>query len=145
MSAPPERRLFARPPTRLVRVRPGGFEFQDTGEVVPEILGHVTAHRGQRKLFLEGILACQSSDAVVAANGTVCETCRHPLCRPQIRLYLADRNALYVVDLAVSSAKNFLDLEDSVQGEGLRLRDLRLRLCVEDRGHYGEVQFERAP
>ena len=142
---PPPADLFSRPPLLIARVTPRGLRLLPTEEVVDALEGHVISHKPQRKLFLEGILACHSDDAVTAKDGKRCQDCLHPLCRPQLRLRLADRHAHYVLDLAVTSARNLLALEDALRAQGLRLTDVPLRLTVTDRGHYGEVAFERRP
>ena len=143
MSGDQDRRLFGRPPLLRVRVRPLGFEIVESEEQVSQIEGYVLAWKAIRKLFLDGALSCQSDNGVVARDGTVCEKCRHPLCRPQIRLRLADRHVHYLIDLAVSSAHNFLALESAMVREGFRLAEVELRLTVKDRGYFGEVCFER--
>jgi hypothetical protein len=136
------RRLFARTPLLLVRVTPQGFLVVETDETAPELVGHAVAARPQRKLFLDGTIACQADDATHSRDGKPCEECLHPLCRPQIRLRLADRRVHYLLDLAVTSARNLLDVEERLAAQGRKLADAGLRLTVKDRGHYGEVCFE---
>lgn len=145
MKKPTPADLFSRPPLLIVRVTPRGLRILPTEETIEALEGHVISHGPRRKLFLEGILACHSDDAVTAKDGKRCQDCLHPLCRPQIRLRLATREAHYVLDLAVTSAKNLLALEEDLRAQGLRLMDVRLRLTVTARGHYGEVAFERLP
>ena len=90
--------LFSRPPLLIVRVTPRGLRLLPTEETIEALEGHVISHGPQRKLFLEGILACHSDDAVTAKDGKRCQDCLHPLCRPQLRLRLANREAHYVLD-----------------------------------------------
>lgn len=137
--------LFSRPPLLIVRVTPRGLRILPTEETIEALEGHVISLQPQRKLFLEGMLACHADDAETAMDGKRCQDCLHPLCRPQIRLRLASREAHYVLDLAVTSSKNLLALAEALHAERLPLRDVRLRLTVTDRGHYGEVAFERLP
>lgn len=113
--------------------------------MVEALEGHVISMRPPRKLVLEGLLAWPSDAAVTAKDGKRCHDCLHPLCRPQFRLRLADRHAHYVLDLAVTSAKNLVALEEILRAQGLRLMAARLRLTVTDRGLCGEVAFERLP
>jgi hypothetical protein len=144
MSPKPVRSDFRRVLVVYVRVTPHGFVLRQTGEPVVDLTGHVVKQRLQRKLFLDGQIECSSGDGEVAYDGKIrCADCMHPLCRPQIRLELADRNALYLIDLAISSAQNFLDLEDALGAEGIALPKQRLRLTVVDRGYYGEIVFAR--
>jgi hypothetical protein len=145
MSGERDRRLFGRPPLLRVRVRPQGFQIVESEERVSEIEGYVLAWKAIRKLFLDGVLSCQSNDGIVARDSnTECEKCRHPLCRPQIRLRLADRHVHYLLDLAVSSAQNFLAVESAMVAERFRLAEVELRLTVKNRAYFGEVCFERA-
>lgn len=138
------RRPFAPRPLLWVRVTPQGFLFRETEETVAALEGHVVKQRLRRKLFLDGMPACSSPDGVASLDGKIrCDDCRHPICLPQIRLQIADRHAHYLLDLAISSMRNFLDLEAEIQAQGLRLESRRLRLTMINRGHWGEVRFER--
>lgn len=138
------RRSFSQLPVLWVQVTPKGFVIRQTEAAVATLEGHVVRQRFERKLFLDGMLACGSLDGEMAYDGkTRCQDCRHPLCQPRIRLRLADRHAHYLVDLAISSARNFFALEDGIQEQGLHLESQRLRLTVIDRGYFGEIRFER--
>lgn len=145
MNHPPrDPTLFTRPRLYFARVRPQGFEIVQLDKIVPVLSGYVLTWTAQRKLFLDRTLVCSADDGIVARSGVRCDACQHPLCRPQIRLRLADSHHVhYLVDLAVSSAQNFLAIENEIHDEGPPLATVRLRLTVIDHGYFGEVCFER--
>lgn len=138
------RQAFRKPTYLPVRVTFRGFEVAD---------GHYETLQGTvirvslaRKLFRDGIFTCSSSDGVRADDGKECDSCRHPLCQPRLRLQLLVQRALiYVLELPSTSADNFFTLEDQLEREGVDLTDCVVRLAVIDRGHWGEVSFERVP
>jgi hypothetical protein len=135
------RRAFARPTVVLVRVSSKGFLLgQDR---VAELHGRITQQRLLRKLFQDGDLACDSTDGIRARNGTLCDECRHPQCRPWLRIHLARDDRLYVVDLAVTSAQNLLELENQAEAVGERLDDWTVKLTIRERGNWGEVCFQK--
>jgi hypothetical protein len=138
----PLRQAFARRTYVLIRVTQKGFRLED--DILPELSGRIIKSTMLRKLFQDGDLVCQSKDGVTAEDGTVCATCLHPLCRPQMRIQLLNGSCAYVIDLAVTSAQNLLDFEDEAKAEDKRLRDLEVVLTILDRGHWGEVRFARA-
>jgi hypothetical protein len=138
---PTFRRAFHRPPRILARITPKGFAFLE--EQTPELTGRIGHVRLIRKLFEEGFLTCSSSDGVRARNGTVCDDCRHPRCQPRLRIHIHERHAVFVLDLAYSSARNLLRLQHELRSEGLPLDDVNLQLSVKNRGRWGEVIFER--
>lgn len=135
------RRAFLLPTQLLVRVNPHGFVVAD--ETVTELSGRLHQVRLIRKLFENGTLVCDSADGVEARNGTMCDACRHPRCRPQLRIVL-DRGAVhYLLDVNATSARNLIALEDELTAEGLRIEDCPVKLTVVPRGHWPEVRFER--
>jgi hypothetical protein len=135
------RRAFLLPTQLLVRVNTHGFVVAD--ETVTELSGRLHQVRLIRKLFENGTLACDSPDGIEARNGTLCDECRHPRCRPQLRIVL-DRGAVhYLLDVNATSARNLLALEDELAAEGLRIEDCPVKLTVVPRGHWPEVRFER--
>jgi hypothetical protein len=135
------RRAFARPTTRLGKVTAQGFLIDD--EVHPELTGRIAKLRLLRKLFEDDVLLCDSQDGIQARNGTSCEGCRHPRCRPQLRLHLHQGVVIYVLDLNLTSANNLFRIEDQAEKEGIPLDHWILRLTVRNRGHWGEVRFQR--
>ena len=134
-------RLAFRDPLRVfVRVTPSGFLLDD--RTYESLSGKVARTRLIRKRFEEGRLLCASSNGTESREGASCGECNHPRCRPQLRLHLRNLDTIYILDLAASSAKNLLSLEDDLLGRGKSLEWTRLRLTVIDRGHWGEVCFE---
>jgi len=132
---------FQQPPVRLVRILADGFLVE--GRPLTHLTGRITRTRLLRKRFEAGALVCDSPDGIVARNGTVCEACRHPDCRPWLRVHLATTDDVYLIDLAVVSARNFLALEEAATHQGEDLSRWALRLTVVNRGRWGEVRFER--
>ncbi len=135
------RQAFRRHPRVVARVTPHGFAFFD--QKVPHLEGRIAKAHVVRKLFLDSVLACFSKDGVRARDGTVCDDCRHPRCQPQMRIHMNERHAVFLVDLAYSSARNLIALLDVLDGEGLAVEDVTLRLSVLDHGRWGEVVFAR--
>jgi hypothetical protein len=135
------RLAFAAQTPLFVRVCRDGFLIGD--EPVNEIVGRLRSARLLRKMFRDGVLFCDSPDGITARNGTRCADCAHPRCRPALRLSLARDSALYVLDLATTSARNFFDLEDHAQACGVNVEDWTLRATVRPRDTWGEVHFER--
>jgi len=136
------RRAFTPPTTRLVRITRDGFLIE--GHPLPELAGRVARTSLLRKLFDDGRLLCHSPDGLHAHNGTPCNHCRHPRCRPHLRLHLAQESTRYILDLPPTSARNLLALEDQALASGLPLHSWTLRLTVRNRGDWGEVAFQRA-
>jgi len=135
------RRAFTAPTHLLVRVSRDGFLIHD--ELVTEIFGRVRTTRLLRKLFKDGALVCDSTDGVVARNGTRCAECAHPRCRPALRLTLVRDCALYVLDLSAASARNFFAIEDQAAACGADIEAWTLRATVLARDTWGEVTFDR--
>lgn len=135
------RQAFRRHPRVVARVTPHGFAFFD--QEVPHFEGRIAKAHVVRKLFWDSVLACFSQDGVRARDGTLCDDCRHPRCQPQMRIHLHERHAVFLVDLAYSSARNLIALLDELDGEGLAVDDVTLRLSVLDHGRWGEVVFAR--
>lgn len=144
MSAPDRalRRAFDLPTPFLLRVSRDGFLVHD--ELVTEIVGRVRGTRLLRKLFKDGVLVCDSTDGVIARNGTRCAACAHPRCRPALRVTLVRDSALYVLDLSAASARNFFAIEDQAAACGAEIEAWTLRATVRPRDTWGEVTFERA-
>lgn len=134
------RRAFA-PRSSFVRVTPKGFVVHD--ELRSEMTASLCGIQLIRKLFENGSLSCDSSDGTQARDGTLCDECRHPQCRPQLRLEITSDSERYVLDLSSTSARNLFAIEDEVEEHGDKLMNCTLRLFVIDRGHWGEVCFER--
>jgi hypothetical protein len=135
------RRAFAKPTTFLVKVSPQGFLIHD--ELSLELTGRVGKTHLVRKLFQDGVLSCDSKDGREARNGTLCADCRHPRCRPQLRIHLHREPVVYILDLAFTSAQSLLALEAEAMEQGETLDQWNLRLTVRNHGYWGEVCFER--
>jgi hypothetical protein len=135
------RRTFAKPTALLVRISPKGFLILD--ELSRELTGRIGKTHLVRKLFEDGVLICDSKDGRRARNGTLCPECRHPQCRPLLRIHLHWETVVYILDLAFTSAQNLLALETEALEERLQLSQWTLRLTVRDHGYWGEVLFER--
>lgn len=135
------RRAFAPPTTFLVKISPKGFLIRD--ELSSELKGRVGKTHLVRKLFEDGVLSCDSKDGRQARNGTLCPQCRHPRCRPQLRIHLHWEPVVYILDLAFTSAQSLLALETEALEQGQGLDQWMLRLTVRDHGYWGEVCFER--
>ena len=132
---------FHKPPVRLVRILPDGFLTE--GRRFVQLTGRIARTRLLRKRFEAGALVCDSPDGIQARNGTICDACRHPDCRPWLRVHLATTEEVYLLDLAVVSARNLLALEEEAAQQGTDLTRWTLRLTVTSHGRWGEVRFER--
>jgi hypothetical protein len=134
------RDAFHRSASRFVRVTANGFLLD--GQLCSELVGRPASYRLLRKLFEDGQLVCDSPDGQQARNGTICDACRHPRCRPILRLHLVGTSSNYILDLTASSAENFFSVEDQALAAGQRLDGLLLRLTVAPNGTWGKVHFE---
>jgi hypothetical protein len=129
-----------REPVRLFAgVTPCGFRIEE--HVYPELRGRVIATRFVRKLFLDQALLCYAADAVCARRGSSCDECGETRCRAYLRIELAYDSAIYTIDLGVSSAVNFVRLQESALASGQLIVDVPLKLTVAHRGDGGEVNF----
>jgi hypothetical protein len=137
------RRAFAQDSLFFVRLLPDGFEID--GQSYHELSGRILKTVLIRKLFEDGTLVCQSKDGRTADNGTACEQCLNPRCRPILRIQLAEQNMRYLIDLNASSAKNLFTLEDRLQAAGQVFSNTHLKLTVCNHGHWGEVLFDPLP
>lgn len=131
---------FKRPVSVLVKIARDGFRIDD--DLTPAIEGRVVKTALLRKRFDGSVLICVSQDGITARNGTACESCLHPLCRPQLRIYVHDGVVSHVIDLAATSARNFFRVEDEIGRRELMVSDVVLRLTVVDRHRWGEVCFQ---
>jgi len=149
-SAPRERQVSSRPfrwdfqENRWlgVRIQPGGFEIEDA--LHPDIVGRVRSCTRIRKLFEEGLLACHSNDGIRSDKGVECETCKHTMCRPLLRIQIQADAQIYLIDLPYTSARNLIRLEDELQKRGQLLAGTDIRAEVVNRGYWGEVVFRTA-
>jgi hypothetical protein len=137
------RGAFAQPTLFLVKLQSDGFEI--SGQAYEELAGQVVKTRLLRKLFEDGALSCQSKDGVTADNGSACNQCRHPRCRPILRIQILEQQRRYLIDLNASSANNLFTIEDQLHAAGQALATTRLRLTVFNHGQWGEVRFEPLP
>lgn len=136
------RQAFRKPTYLSVRITPQGFDVADSH--YDHLQGTVIRASLARKLFRDGFLSCSSSDGVRSEEGTRCDECQHALCQPRLRLHLlAQRALVHVLELPSTSAENYFTLEEQAQRDGADLIDCTVRLSVIDRGHWGEVAFER--
>jgi len=136
------RQAFRKPTYLTVRTTSDGFDVADGH--YDELQGTILRASLARKLFRDGFLTCSSSDGVHGDEGKLCAQCQHALCQPRLRLHLlAQRSVVYVLELPATSAENFFALEERARREGADLIDCTVRLTVIDRGHWGEVAFER--
>lgn len=122
-----------------IRVRPGGFEIEDV--LYEELTGRVIKVRLLRKRFEEGTLECYSADGVRSREGVLCDECRHPECRPQLRVHLESGSTIFVFDLAHTAAMNLLTLEEDLRTKSRDLATTDLVLTVINRQWWGEVSF----
>jgi hypothetical protein len=137
------RRAFAQDTLFFVRLKTDGFEID--GQAYSELTGRILKTILIRKLFEDGAMVCQSKDGRTAENGTACEACKTPRCRPILRIQLAEQNLRYLVDLNASSAHNLFALEDRLLADGRSLADTHVKLTVRTHGHWGEVLFQPLP
>jgi len=140
MSRPKIRRAFQQPTYFPAKVTPEGF-FVDE-ELLDTLKGQAIKSHLLRKRFEDGELTCDSRDGVTASDGTDCNACLHPQCRPILRLHLRCGCVVYVIDLAITSAQNFFRLEDVLEADGCRTECTTIKLSVVNRGYWGEVRFE---
>ena len=136
------RKAFTADRPLYVRITPTGFRIDD--RPLHELRGRISNLRLRRRRFdADGTVDCESPDGLVARDGTKCELCRHPRCRPFLRLHLRDDNSTYVLDLGGSSARNLIAMEAEAHASGSELEDWTLLLTVLDRQDWAEVAFER--
>jgi hypothetical protein len=135
------RQAFLLPTQFLARVTTQGFLVDD--QPVAELSGRLHQLRLVRKLFANGALACDSPDGVEARNATLGDPCRHPRCRPPLRIVLDRGTVHYLLDVNATSARNLLALEDELATEGIPIEGCPLKLTVVSRGHWPEVRFHR--
>jgi hypothetical protein len=141
MSSGSLRRAFDPPTWLFVRVAADGFHVD--GKTRQELVGRIFRTELRRKLFKDGELACESRDGITGKDDIRCDDCRHPRCRPMLRVALAAGSVRYVLDLASRSAQNLFALEDLADEEDLELEDLVVRVTVTSHDSWGEVCFER--
>lgn len=137
------RRAFTQESIFFVRLRTDGFEID--GQAYSELAGRILKTVLIRKLFEDGAMVCQSKDGQTAENGTACDACNNPRCKPILRIQLAEQNLRYLVDLNASSAHNLFALEDRLQADARSLADTHVKLTVRSHGHWGEVLFHLLP
>lgn len=137
------RRAFAQESIFFVRLRTDGFEID--GQAYSVLAGRILKTTLIRKLFEDATLVCQSKDGQTAENGTACDACNNPRCKPILRIQLAEQNMRYLIDLNASSAHNLFALEDRLLANGRSLADAPLKLTVRSHGHWGEVLFQILP
>jgi len=137
------RQAFLRPLLVPVRVRPEGFFLDGKPPPLEALQGRLTRVVLLRKRFHEGSLICFSPDGVEGRDGTPCQQCLHPDCRPHLRVHLRSTAYLFIIDLVVRSAENLLRLEEEAEAEGRELVDLTLHLTVVNHDRWGEVCFKR--
>ncbi len=135
------RGAFRKPPCILVKVLPVGFVVED--QITEELTGRLANVRLIRKRFEEKVLACDSSDGERSKEGRVCAQCLHADCRPSLRIHLISEGITFVIDLAFTAANNYFSLEDQAEDDGENIRDWFLSLHVVNRGHWGEICFEK--
>jgi hypothetical protein len=126
-----------------VRVRPEGFLLGGKPPPLEELEGRMTRVMLLRKRFHERALICFSPDGMEGRDGTPCQQCLHPDCRPHLRVHLRSTAYLFVIDLGGRSAENLLQLEEEAEAEGRELVDFIFHLTVVNHGRWGEVCFER--
>ncbi len=131
------RREFGRECYTYVKVTPHGFDVDD--DILEELRGRVVKAMVIRKRFEDGALVCDSKDGVNGRDGLVCAQCRHPRCRPMMRIHFFCGGINLVIDLAPTSAQNLVALE---QRGDVDLETAELDIAVLDRGHWGEVTFQ---
>jgi hypothetical protein len=137
------RNAFGKPVYAMVRVTANGFAIDD--DLYPELRGRITRLSLTRKFFHEGMLECSSPDGIRAMDGTLCENCLDPRCKPRLRVHLTLDKITYVLELPGTSAANLFRLEDEIKAQKLQLVDCPLLLTIESRGHWAEVIFKRLP
>ena len=131
-----------REPVRLFAgVTPGGFRIEE--HVYPELRGRVITTRFVRKLFVDRCLICYAQDAICAREGCYCDECGETKCRPYLRIELAYDSAIYTIDLGVSSAVNFVRMQEWALASGQLIIDVPLKVTVAHHGDGGEVNFTR--
>jgi hypothetical protein len=123
-----------------VWVRPQGFEIAD--DIHDQLSGRIVKTTLIRKRFEDNFLACRSTDGVRSTDGTLCDDCQHPDCHPQLRIHLAQGSTTLVIDLAPSSARNLMALEEQLQSNDGDLATTELELTVHNHGWWGEVRFQ---
>lgn len=139
MSKPAWRRAFQSATYFTVKVTPEGFVVRD--DLQADLEGRVIKTHLVRKRFEDTVLACDSRDGLIAKDGTDCESCLHPQCQPMLRIHLKEGVVVYVVDLAVTSAQNFIRLEDALEADEKKLACTQVKLTVVNQGYWGEVTF----
>lgn len=126
-----------------VRVGPEGFDLD--GTIAKELTGRVYEATLTRKLFVDRKLQCRSPDGTRASDGiTECAACDHRLatCQPilKIRVVLSDGRHC-AIDLAASSARNLIQLDDQLDRTDIPLPARHLRLTLVHHERWQEIQF----
>ena len=104
----------------FLKVTPRGFLQGD--QLLEQLEGRITKRSLVRKLFEDGVLACDSTDGIRSrTTGKFCAECFEPRCHPRLRIHLLHQNVTYVLDLAPTSAANLFDVEDQAKIEGQKL------------------------
>lgn len=124
-----------------VRVTSRGFEHGTSTAF--EIEGYAAKAQVVRKLFENRALACYSGDGITGRDGARCQSCPRLRCQPMIRLHFRQPGTIFVIDLATTSAQNYLRIAENAEAVGEQIHEWPLRLTVINRGHWGEVDFER--
>ena len=133
------RDAFEEQPLKLVRLVPGGFRIED--RLHEELIGSIERIHLVRKRFENRSLVCASRDGVIAKDGTRCQDCLHPRCRPWLRVYLRGERYRYLLDLDQEAARLVFECEDIAEQAGACLAEWTLRLSVLDSNGYPKLQI----
>ena len=132
----------------FVRITPSRFIISYRGMYLPddetqELCGEITRLHLVRKRFEDNCPVCQSRDGKTSMDGTLCETCDDPDCRPGLRLYLNSGNRRCIVDLNATSAQNLCAFNDQLEKEGGCLEGQAIRMSLKNHHYWAEVCFEK--
>jgi len=140
----PLREILQQAQRRYLSVRPHGFELNPGTPLRPVLAARILSFGSARTLYQDRRPLCRSLDGVrpIAEDQRTCAECaRRTRCTPQVRLDLiVDTQPLRLL-LAHTSAKNFLLYETQLAQSGIALSDRLHRICVINRGSWGELRF----
>lgn len=140
-------RLFPKASSAFLSVKPDGFLFQ--GQALPDLSVFIEGFHLVRKRFDDHRhLICFSPDGCFAKDGSLCDQCTESSCLSRIRLSLQpsqhDLPAPLLLELAFSSAANFLRYAEHLLANDIVISQTLTRLSVVPRGSWGEVLFHTA-
>lgn len=136
------RDAFSTPLGKPATVSPAGFLIDD--EIFTRLEGRIVEAGLIRKRFESARLVCSSPDGKRSKLGSDCRTCDRPGCSARLKLIIEDGGYRYRLELASTSAHNFIQFVDLLTKTGRSPEKVDAVLTVRDRRSWGEVRFSIA-